>query len=317
MKGRNMGKRNMDKKNMGKKKGDGHLRKDVPYTDAQDAANRVLLRRHRLCHVKYEDGKDGVMKGKKVSRQAAKDVPYTIDAVLKFVGERYGVSLSRLSGRMAPGALPLIGDKCMVVQVDGKDSLGIVPLSRRESNLKNGLMGIIESGELVGDVELLEDVPIEDVFAVVVGHTDLQDLRGWVTVHSNEEIMELAETDTTDFWEEWNSCGLKPRVKLGGKDHVSPSFSMMKELQSARIGKLLDHPLEYLLRKSDLLLKLEDEDVGVGIARAAAFNVVLQECHSFDWPAIVDGLVELLGGVEGWMEGDGRDVAGGLVIYKL
>ena len=116
MKGRNMGKRNMDKKNMGKKKGDGHLRKDVPYTDAQDAANRVLLRRHRLCHVKYEDGKDGVMKGKKVSRQAAKDVPYTIDAVLKFVGERYGVSLSRLSGRMAPGALPLIGDKCMVVQ---------------------------------------------------------------------------------------------------------------------------------------------------------------------------------------------------------
>ena len=94
----------------------------------------------------------------KVSRQAAKDVPYTIDAVLKFVGERYGVSLSRLSGRMAPGALPLIGDKCMVVQVDGKDSLGIVPLSRRESNLKNGLMGIIESGELVGDVELLEDL---------------------------------------------------------------------------------------------------------------------------------------------------------------
>ena len=247
----------------------------------------------------------------KVSRQAAKDVPYTIDAVLKFVGERYGVSLSRLSGRMAPGALPLIGDKCMVVQVDGKDSLGIVPLSRREENLKHGLMGVIESGELVGDVELLEDVPIEDVFAVVVGHTDLQDLRGWVTVHSNEEIMELAETYTADFWEEWNSCCLKPRVKLGGKDHVSPSFSMMKELQSARIGKLLDHPLEYLLRK------LEDEDVGVGIARAAAFNVVLQECHSFDWPAIVDGLVELLGGVEGWMEGDGRDVTGGLVIYKL
>jgi hypothetical protein len=92
---------------------------------------------------------------------------------------------------------------------------------------------------------------------------------------------------------------------------------MMKELQSARIGKLLDHPLEYLLRKSDLLLKLEDEDVGVDIVRAAAFNVVLQECRSFDWPAIVDGLVELLGGVEGWMEGDGRDVAGGLVIYKL
>ena len=56
---------------------------------------------------------------------------------------------------------------------------------------------------------------------------------------------------------------------------------------------------------------------GRDAARAAAFTVVLQECRSFDWPAIVDGLVELLGGVEGWMEGDGREVVGGLVIYKL
>ena len=84
----------------------------------------------------------------KVSRQAAKDVPYTIDAVLKFVGERYGVSLSRLSGRMAPGALPLIGDKCMVVQVDGKDSLGIVPLSRREELLVRLLRSVPLSSEL-------------------------------------------------------------------------------------------------------------------------------------------------------------------------
>lgn len=305
MKGRNMGKGNMGKNR------DGQSGKDVPYTDAQHAENRVLLRRHRLCHAKHGTVKDGAVGGRKVSKPAMKDVLYTIESVLKFVGERYGVSLSRLSGRMSPGAPPLIGDKCMVVQVDGKDSLGIVPLSKREENLKNGLMGVIESGELIGDVELLEGVPIEDVFAVVAKHTDLQDLRSWVIVNSNQEIMELAEADTLDFWEEWNSCGLKPRVKLGGKDLVSPSFSVVKELQVARLKKILDTPLEYMLRK------MEDDDVGVDTVRAAVFNIVLQECRSFDWPAIVDDLVELLGGVEGWMEGDGREVVGGLVIYKL
>ena len=298
-------------RNMVKKKDDGRPVDDVPFTEAQHRANRVLLRRHRLCRGEHEAGKGGNLGGKKVKGRSGKDVPYTIDAVLDFVSRGYGVSLSHLSGRMAPGALPLIGDECIVVQVDGKDVLGIVPLSRREQNLKQGLMDIIECGGLVGDVTLLEDVPIEEVFAVVADHTDLQDLRGWVSVASNEEIMELAKNDTADFWEEWNSCRLKPRVRLGGKDRVNPSFSMMKELQSASLKKLLYNPLEYLLRK------MEDEDVGFDTARTAAFNIILQECRSFDWPAIVDGLVELLGGVEGWMEGAGCEVIGGLVIYKL
>ena len=296
---------------MGKKKDEGRIKDDVPYTEAQHRENRVLLRRHRLCRGGSEVGKGGGLGEGKDGKRARKDVPYTIDAVLDFVSKRYDVPLSRLSGRMAPGTLPLIGDECIVVQVDGKDSLGIVPLSRREQNLKQGLMGIIECGELVGDVQLLEDVPIEDVFAVVVDHVDLRDLCGWVAVKSNEEIMELAENHPADFWEEWNSCRLKPRVRLGGKDLVSPSFSMMKELQSAMIRKLRDRPLEYLLRK------MEDEDVSTDAARAFAFNVVLQECRSFDWPAIVDGWVDLLGGVEGWMAGDGREVVGGLVIYRL
>ena len=298
-------------RNMVKKKDDGRPVDDVPFTEAQHRANRVLLRRHRLCRGEHEAGKGGNLGGKKVKGRSGKDVPYTIDAVLDFVSRGYGVSLSHLSGRMAPGAPPLIGDECIVVQVDGKDVLGIVPLSRREQTLKQGLMDIIECGGLVGDVTLLEDVPIEEVFAVVVDHVDLRDLCGWVAVKSNEEIMELAENHPADFWEEWNSCRLKPRVRLGGKDLVSPSFSMMKELQSAMIRKLRDRPLEYLLRK------MEDEDVSTDAARAFAFNVVLQECRSFDWPAIVDGLVELLGGVEGWMAGDGREVVGGLVIYRL
>ena len=184
-------------------------------------------------------------------------------------------------------------------------SLGIKQL---EQDPFQNFLATNEKGSFIKGV--IKEVDAKGAVVILADHVEGY-LRGWVSVASNEEIMELAKNDTADFWEEWNSCRLKPRVRLGGKDRVNPSFSMMKELQSASLKKLLYNPLEYLLRK------MEDEDVGFDTARTAAFNIILQECRSFDWPAIVDGLVELLGGVEGWMEGAGCEVIGGLVIYKL
>ena len=127
-------------------------------------------------------------------------------------------------------------------------------------------------------------------------------------MNSNQEVMESGSTDA--FWAMWNFCGLKPVVKLDGTDRISPSFSMMKRLQSARCKKLLNLSLEYLLHR---LVQLDPEpDVPT-----AAINIILQECRSFDWKSMIDGFVELLGGVEGWMEDSCHEIAGGLVFYRL
>jgi len=239
---------------------------------------------------------------KKASRKSREAIiPCTIDAVVRFVSERYGLPLADLSGKRAPSARPQIGGPCIVVQAGGKDFVGVLPLAEKERDLRIGLMDIIERGELAGDVELLEEVSNEDIFKVVVEHTDLRGLRDWVSVNSNEEVMELMGNSA--FWDMWNSCGLKPKVRLDGKDRICPSFSMMKELQAARLRRLLVHPAEYLLQ--------QHRDT------FPALNVVLQECRSFDWEAIVDELVQLLGGVEGWLEGACYEVTRGLVIYRL
>ena len=248
-------------------------------------------------------------KAGKASKEAI--VPYTIDAVVQFVAERYDIPVDALSGKRAPAACPQIGGPCIVVQAKGKDFLGVLPLAEKERNLRGGLLDMIESGELSGGgicPDLLEDVPIGDILKVVAEHSDLRGLREWVSVNSNQEVMEPGSTDA--FWSMWNSCGLKPLVKLGGTDRISPSFSMMKRLQSARRKKLLNLPLEYLLHR---LVQLDPEpDVPT-----AAIDIILQECRSFDWKSMIDGFVELLGGVEGWMEGSCHEITRGLVIYRL
>ena len=117
-------------------------------------------------------------KAGKASKEAL--VPYTIDAVVKFVAERYDIPVDALSGKRAPVARPQIGGPCIVVQAEGKDFLGVLPLSEKERDLRGGLMDMIESGELVGGgvcPDLLEDVPIGDLLKVVVEHSDLRGLR--------------------------------------------------------------------------------------------------------------------------------------------
>ena len=249
---------------------------------------------------------------KKVSRKSREAIiPCTIDAVVRFVSERYGLPLADLSGKRAPSARPQIGGPCIVVQAGGKDFVGVLPLVEKERDLRGGLMDMIEHGELVGGgicPDLLDEVPIEDIFRVVAEHTDLRDLHDWVSVNSNQEVMETHST--ADFWAAWNSCGLKPKVKFDGTDLIGPSFSLMKRLQSARCKKLLNRPLEYLFHR--LVQSDHESDV-----HAAALDVILQECRSFDWKAVVDDFVELLGGVEGWLEGSCDEVTRGLVIYRL
>ena len=252
------------------------------------------------------------MPKKKNKSQIGKIVPYTIASVVKFVSERYYIPLSRLSGRRALAALPHIGGECIVVQADGKNILGVLPLSKKESDLRRGLESIIGCDVLVGDVELLEGVPVSEVFKVVVDHTDLKGLRSWISVNSNQEVRGLMASDRDGFWKMWKACGLKPEVDRNGKDRFRSPFFLMKKLQSARLKKLLGRPIEYLLHKIEV-----DGIVEPGCHADAALNIVLQECCSFDWKAIVDGLVGLLGGVEGWMEGACDEIVGGLVLYRL
>jgi hypothetical protein len=233
-----------------------------------------------------------------------KDVPFTIGAIVKFVAERHGFLPSRVSGRMGVGTPSVIGDKCIVVQLDGKDFMEVWSLVGEENKLRSKLLNIIEADELVGDTQILEDVSNKEVFNVVVRHSDLRCLRDWISVNSNGEVRE-AMSDPPVFWSLWNDCGLKPKVVLEAKDKISPSFTMMKELQSARAKKLLAKPpLDYLLN-------------AVGDDYTAALDVVLQECQLFDLQAIVHGLVVLLGGIEGWMAGACDEIVRGLVINRV
>jgi hypothetical protein len=71
-------------------------------------------------------------------------VSYTIDSVVKFLAERYGITPSFLSGRTASTGSSQIGSECIAVQDRGHDVFKVWPLSVKESELRGDLSGIYE-----------------------------------------------------------------------------------------------------------------------------------------------------------------------------
>ena len=239
-------------------------------------------------------------------RKSEKTIPFTVEAVLDFVASRYHVPIRRLKGAKTlhkNGQAALIDEESILVERDGKDFFEVFRREDGEKEMRQSLLSIIEWGELTSD---LEEVSMATLYEILIKHVDLESLSGWVSATSNHDVRVAAASEQKDFWKLWNHLGLKPKATLAtSKDHgkISPSFVMMKRLQEARFANL----------SSDLaraLLVLLNGDF------LAACGVILQECRSFDWSAVVEDLVTSIGGVEGWM-GRAAEVAGGLVFCPI
>jgi len=236
-------------------------------------------------------------------------VPFTIEAVLKFVSKQYHIredSLTGSNGRYKDGPVGFGDLTNIIVQRDGKNFLEVFRLSDKGKELRFDLAGLIERDELIST---LEEVPMEEVFAILARHVDLKSLSGWVSSASNHDVRIMAGSSHSSpdelaaFWELWNQLGLKPKVRLKGRDMVAPSFTMMKQLQAARSSRLA----------SDLAASLLDL---LGGDFMAACGIIMQECRSFDWPAVIDDLVAAGGGGEGWMD-PSSEAIGGLLICPI
>jgi hypothetical protein len=260
--------------------------------------------------------KKSIRKGRR-SREGA-DVPYTVDDVVAFVAERKRIAPSRLSGRTYLEYLPHPSSICIIVQLDGKDYLEVEPLSRIECRMRQGLRSLIETDGLVRSATdpdgMLEKVPLAKIFKLVAGNADLLGLRDWVTVSSNREVRDAMSTQPSKFGEMWNDCGFKPRFQASRSGEFDFTFERMKRLQEARSRRLRVNPVAYLLERLHFSTFADGEYCD---SYAASLDIVLQECRSFDWSAVVDGLVRLLGGAKGWMEGRCDGIARGLVFYDL
>jgi len=213
------------------------------------------------------------------------DVPLTIDIALQIVAREKKLQVDDLVG-----GILMTGD--IGVSFKGHPGEEDFLVSTLERERREALVDIvlrIESNDAICNV-FSELVNAETIFNILMERTDLKDLHPWIISYAREFTRELGFNDYERFWGLCGKVGLSPGVAPGIEESVSPSFTLIKDLQDALIPTLLADPRAVLVGK-------DGENPFFDNNLVAACEILLDQCN-FDLEAVASDLLKAMGGVQ-------------------
>jgi hypothetical protein len=188
-----------------------------------------------------------------------------------------------------------------------QDDFMVTTLRREQESILEDIVVNLESDDPICDS--FHELDVETIFGILVARVDVEELRPWIVSYAREFTRELGHTDHERFWRLCGKVGLSPGVAPGIEEDVSPSYTLIKDLQGALIPYLLADPRAVLAGK-DGEAPFFDNDL------MAACEILLDQCN-FDLKVVAADLLKAMGGVQGYLMDDPLTVTSdGYVIFE-
>ena len=229
-----------------------------------------------------------VNKNKKSDIEA--DVPLTIEIALQIVARERRLPVGSPAGRTLAGKISETGD--IIVTADDSSEFWVGTLKREREAILADIVRALESNEEITD--MFDELSWEAIFGILMGRADPEELHPWITALARAYTRKIGSNDHERFWRLCGKAGLSSGVVPGIEEDVSPSFSLIKDLQDAIIPSLLSDPRAVLAGR-------DGEAPFFDIDLAAACEILLDQCH-IDLGAVASDLLKALGGVEGYSD---------------
>jgi hypothetical protein len=212
------------------------------------------------------------------------DVPLTIDIALQIVARERRIPVDDLVG----GILETGDIGVSFKGHPGEEDFLVSTLERERRAALADIVRALESNDAITDV--FDELSREAIFDILMGRVDPEELHPWITALARAYTRKIGSSDGERFWRLCGKAGLSPGVGPGIEEDVSPSFSLIKDLQDVIIPSLLSDPRAVLAGR-------DGEAPFFDIDLAAACEILLDQCH-IDLEAVASDLLKAMGGVQ-------------------
>lgn len=232
------------------------------------------------------------------------DACLTVDKALEIVSREKKIPRESLMG-----SILMTGDIGVLIKEHSRDpgvqeDFMVTTLRKEQESILVDIVLKLESNDPICDS--FHELDADAIFGILMERADVEELHPWIVSYAREFTRELGYNDHERFWRLCGTVGLSPGVAPGIEESVSPSFTLIKDLQDSLIPSLLADPRAVLAGK-DGEAPFFDHDL------VAACEILLDQCN-FDLKEVASDLLKAMGGVQGYSDDPLTVTSDGYVI---